>query len=43
VAPITTLALKPGLKFTYDAYLAIGSVEQLRKQFYAIRKTLDAK
>jgi hypothetical protein len=43
VAPITTFALKPGLKFTYDAYFAIGSLEQLREQFSTVRKTLNAK
>lgn len=40
VAPITTFALKPGLKFTYQAYFAIGSPEQLREQFSNVRKTL---
>ncbi|NJM37340.1 MAG: hypothetical protein HC845_05430 [Akkermansiaceae bacterium] len=43
VAPITTFALKPGFKFTYDAYFAIGSLEQLREQFSNIQKTLKPK
>jgi hypothetical protein len=43
VAPINTFALKPGLTFTYDAYFAVGSVEQLRKQFYTIYKTTKQK
>ena len=43
VAPITTFALKPGLKFTYHAYFGVGTVEQLRGQFAAIRKSLDGK
>lgn len=43
VAPITTFALKPGLKFTYDAYFAIGSLEQLREQFSTVRKTRNPK
>ena len=43
VAPITTFALKSGLKFTYDAYFAIGSLEQLREQFSTVRKTLNPK
>ena len=42
-APITTFALKPGLKFSYDACLAIGSLEQLREQFSTVRKTLNPK
>lgn len=43
VAPITTFALKPGLKFTYDAYFAIGSLEQLREQFSTVRKARNPK
>ena len=43
VAPITTFALKPGLKFTYDAYFAIGSAEQLREKFSTVHKTLIPK
>jgi hypothetical protein len=43
VAPITTFALKPGLKFTYDAYFAVGSLEQLREQFLTIHKQLYSK
>ena len=36
VAPITTFALKPGLVFTYDAYFAVGPLENIRKQFAEI-------
>lgn len=43
VAPITTFALKPGLKFTYEAFFAMGSPEQLREQFSNVRKTLSPK
>ena len=43
VAPIATFALKPGLTFTYDAYFAIGSLEQLREKFSNVRKTLNPK
>ena len=40
VAPISTFALKPGLKFSYDAYFAVGSPGQMREQFSEVRKTL---
>jgi len=43
VAPITTFALTPGLTFSYDAYFAIGSLEQLREQFSAIHKKQNPK
>jgi hypothetical protein len=33
VAPIATFALKPGLKFTYDAHLTAGTLEEMRAQF----------
>lgn len=40
VAPIKTLSLQPGLKFTYDAWFTIGVVDQIRKQFTGLsRKT----
>ena len=35
-APITTFALKPGQVFTYDAYFAVGPLENIRKQFAEI-------
>ncbi len=43
VAPITTFALKPGLKFTYDAYFAIGSLNQIREHFASVRNKLNPK
>lgn len=43
VAPITTFALKPGLKFRYDAYFAVGPVDRLRAQFSTLRKELKSK
>jgi len=42
VAPIATFALEPGLKFTYDAYFAIGSIEELRARFAKIRAAAEA-
>lgn len=43
VAPLVTFALKPGLKFSYEAYFAIGAVEDLRERFSIIRETLARK
>ena len=36
VAPIQTFALTPGLVFEHEAWLGVGSVEALRKQFIAL-------
>lgn len=33
VAPITTFALSPGLKFEYDWFLAMGTIESIRDRF----------
>ena len=33
LAPIATFALEPDLAFSYDAYLAIGTAQELREQF----------
>lgn len=33
IAPLGTFALKPGLTFTYDAVLALGTAEQIRSIF----------
>lgn len=38
IAPLATFALKPGLTFTYDIYLAIGSPEELRRAFERLKK-----
>jgi hypothetical protein len=32
-APLTSFAIKPGFVFEYDAYLTIGSVEEIRQRF----------
>lgn len=37
IAPITTFALKPGLTFEYEAWLALGTEDQIRKQFEALK------
>lgn len=34
VAPITTFALTPGLKFEYDWFLAMGKIESIRERFF---------
>jgi|694.fasta_scaffold03621_21 hypothetical protein len=34
VAPITTFALTPGLKFEYDWFLAMGAIESIRDRFF---------
>jgi hypothetical protein len=34
IAPLRTFSLHPGLRFTYTAYLSIGSPETLRKRFH---------
>lgn len=34
VAPITTFALTPGLKFEYDWFLAMGTIESIRDRFF---------
>lgn len=35
-APLITLSIKPGFLFEYDAYLTIGSVEEIRQRFKGI-------
>ncbi|MCX6882853.1 MAG: hypothetical protein NTV12_10170 [Verrucomicrobia bacterium] len=35
-APLTTFSIKPSFVFEYDAYLTIGSVEQIRGRFKAV-------
>ncbi len=35
-APLTTFSIKPGFVFDYNAYLTIGSVEEIRTQFESI-------
>lgn len=40
VAPIATFALKPSLIFTYSAYFALGSPQQLREKFFAVSRSL---
>ena len=37
-APIRTFAVTEGLAYTYDVYMMIGTVEELRAAFYAIRE-----
>lgn len=42
-APIGTFALKPGLVFTYDAYLATGEPEDMRALFQKLHEKEEAK
>ena len=35
-APIRTFAVTEGLSYTYDVYMMIGTVGELREAFYAI-------
>lgn len=35
-APLTSFAIKPGFVFEYDAYLTLGSVEQIRQRFQSL-------
>jgi hypothetical protein len=35
-APIKTFPITPGLVFTYDVYLTIGTAEEIRERFYRI-------
>lgn len=37
LAPIITFALRPGLVFDYEAYVCIGSAEEIRDRFKAIK------
>ena len=37
-APLATFAVKPGLTFEYDAYLAIGTSAEMRAAFDEVRK-----
>lgn len=37
-APLTTFSIKPGFIFGYDAYLTIGSIEQIRERFKTLAK-----
>jgi hypothetical protein len=36
MAPIVTAAIKPGMRFSYEYYLAIGRLDQIRKWFAEI-------
>jgi hypothetical protein len=36
-APLTTFAIKPDFHWEYDLYLTIGSVEEMRERFAAVR------
>jgi hypothetical protein len=38
IAPLRTFALEPGLDFEYDAYLTLGTVEEIRSRFKAIHQ-----
>lgn len=40
LAPLTTFALSPGLVFEYDVFLTVGSIGQIRNNFYKIHETL---
>jgi hypothetical protein len=42
VAPIATFALEPGLIFSYDAYFAIGPLDDLRATFEKVRAERSA-
>ena len=42
-APIGTFALKPGLVFAYDAYLATGTPEDMRALFQKLHEKEEAK
>ena len=37
-APIRTFAVTEGLAFTYDVYMMIGTVEELRAAFYDLHE-----
>lgn len=39
IAPITTFALKPGTRFSYDVYLAVGSADHIRQTFHRLHDT----
>ena len=39
VAPLVRLALKPGITYSYDVYLATGTVPSMRDTFYRIKRT----
>lgn len=39
IAPLRTFSLHPGLRFTYTAYLALGSPEALRKRFQELERS----
>ncbi|MGI9240746.1 MAG: hypothetical protein ACR2RV_08090, partial [Verrucomicrobiales bacterium] len=38
LAPITTFAFRPGMRFEYDAYFSIGTSEELRARFEPLGK-----
>lgn len=40
VAPISTFALTPGLRCSYQAYFTIGTVEEIRERFGKIRQEI---
>jgi hypothetical protein len=37
-APIRTFAVTPGMNFTYDVYLTLGTVEEIRQRFAEINR-----
>ncbi len=41
-APIRTLAVKPGGQFTYQVWISIGSIDQIRARFSRIARTLPS-
>jgi hypothetical protein len=38
VAPLKTFAIEPGLEWSYEAWLALGTVDQLRERFDILHK-----
>ena len=40
-APLTTLSIRPNMVFKYDAYLTIGSVEEIRTRFARLHHEQD--
>lgn len=42
VAPISTFALRPGLKCSYKAYFTVGSIEEIRERFTKIHSEISA-
>lgn len=42
-APLTVFSIKPGFVFEYDAYLSIGTVDQIREGFRTIAAAVTRK